>query len=211
MDRSTLNRAPATPPENREDNSHYFTPARAKVRGAVEFCNRMGIESFKEDIFRTFNVSSREGWKFLSDGFSSRGLHNDPDRKEHRGRQPLISPEKIREIERLLETEGIEARYYTWEQLGFEVGLGGSGRTVQRAMGTMDYHKCIACRRGWVNGKTAKDRMNWATVMLDKYPHPEDWHRICFSNELLFGYAAPDKLNIIRKPGMRYCQDCVQC
>lgn len=138
-------------------------------------------------------------------------MHNDPDRKEHRGRKPLISPEKIREIERLLETESIEARSYTWEQLGFEVGLGSSGRTVQRAMGTMDYHKCIACRREWVNEKTAKDRMNWATVMLDKYPHPEDWHRICFSNEVHFGYAAQDKLNIIRKPGMRYCQDCVQC
>ena len=133
---------------------------------------------FKQHIFRTFNVSSREGWKFLSDGSSSRRLHNNPDREEHQGRKPLISPEKIREMERLLETEGIEARSYTWEQLGFEVGLECSGRTVQRAMGTMDYHKCIAYRRGWVNEKTAKDPMNWATVMLDKYPHPEDWHRV---------------------------------
>ncbi len=113
MDRTTLNRAPATPPENHEDNSHYFTPARAKVRGAVEFYDRMGIEYFKEDIFRTFNVSSREGWKFLIDSSSSRRLHNDPDREEHRCRKPLISPEKIREMERLLETEGIEARSYT--------------------------------------------------------------------------------------------------
>ena len=53
---------------------------------------------------------------------------------------PLIGPEKIREMERILETEGIEARAYTWEQVGFEVGLECSGRTVQRAMGTMEYH-----------------------------------------------------------------------
>ena len=38
----------------------YFTPARAKVRDAVQFCDRMGIECFKGDVFRTFNVSHRQ-------------------------------------------------------------------------------------------------------------------------------------------------------
>ena len=52
-----MDRAPATPTENREDSSHYFTPAGAKVRGAVEFCDRMGIEYFKGD----------KRWRFLSD------------------------------------------------------------------------------------------------------------------------------------------------
>lgn len=99
------------------------------MRGAVQFCDKMGIEYFKQDIFRTFNVSSREGWRFLSDS-SSRRLHNDPDREEHRGRKPLIGPEKIRGMKRILETEGIETRSYTWEQLGFEVGLECSGRIV---------------------------------------------------------------------------------
>lgn len=69
-------------------------------------------------------------------------------------------------MERLLQTEGIEARSYTWEQLGFEVGLDCSGRGVQRAMGTMDYYKCIACRRSRVTEKTAKDRMNWPLLCL---------------------------------------------
>lgn len=59
-------------------------------------------------------------------------------------------------------------------------------------MGTMDYHECIAFRRGWMNEKTAKDRMNRATVMLDKYLHPENWHRVRFIDELQFGYGAKD-------------------
>ena len=46
--------------------------------------------------------------------------------------------------------------------------------------------------------------------MLDRYRHPTDWHRVRFSDEGHFGHGAQDKLNIIRKPGMRYCQDCVQ-
>ncbi len=61
MNRSTIKRALTTPDEDQEDNSHYFTPAREKVCGAAEFCDQMRIEHFKEDIFRTFNVSSREG------------------------------------------------------------------------------------------------------------------------------------------------------
>ena len=81
----------------------------------------------------------------------------------------MIGPEKIREMERILETEGIKARGYTWKQLGFEIGLECLRRTVQRVMGTIDYHKCIACRRRWVNEKTAKNRLNWDKVMLDKY------------------------------------------
>lgn len=50
-------------------------------------------------------------------------------------------------MEVVLETEGIEARRFAWEQLGNEVGLDCSGRTVQRAMGTMNYQKCIACQK----------------------------------------------------------------
>lgn len=113
-------------------------------------------------------------------------------------------------MERILETEGIEARSYTWEQLGFEVRLECSVRTGQRAMGTMDSHKFIACRRGWVNQKTAKDRMDWASVTLERYPQPEDWCRVRFGDEVHSSYGPQDKLDIIRKPGIRYCQDYIQ-
>ena len=117
---------------------------------------------------------------------------------------------KMYEMERILETEGIEARAYTWEQLGYEVGLECSGRTIKKAMGTIDYHKCIACRRGWVNEKTRKDRLEYATIMLQRYPNPQDWYRVRFSYEVHFGYGPQDKLHIIRKASMRYCHSCIQ-
>ena len=40
-------------------------------------------------------------------------MHNDPEQEETRGRKPIISAEKIREMECVLETEGIEARRFT--------------------------------------------------------------------------------------------------
>ena len=41
--------------------------------------------------------------------------------------------------------------------------------------------------------KTAKDRMNKVTVMLERYPHTEDWHRVRFSDEVYFGYGTQDR------------------
>lgn len=90
-------------------------------------------------------------------------------------------------MEVVLETESIETRRFTSEQLGNEVGLDCSGRTVQRAMGTMSYHKCTACRKGWVNERLAERRVQYASTMLQRYPEPKDWQRVKFSNEVYFG------------------------
>lgn len=166
---------------------HHDTPTKAKVQGAVEFCDRMGIPYHKEDVFRTFNVSHRRGWDMLHPSSSSRRFANDGEKEETRGRKSLVSPQKVREMERILEEEGMEARGLTWEQLGYEVGLDCSGRTIQRVMGTMDYHKCIACKKGWVNAKTASKRVSWSTFMLDRYPESDDWNRVRFSDEVHFG------------------------
>lgn len=114
-------------------------------------------------------------------------MHNDPEQKETRGRKSIISADKIREMEVVLETESIEARRFTSEQLGNEVGLDCSGRTVQRAMGTMSYHKCTARRKGWVNERLAERRVQYASTMLQRYPEPKDWQRVKFSNEVYFG------------------------
>ena len=124
MNRTTINPALQTPDnEDRESQEHYFTFVQAKVRGAVQFYERMGIDYVKRHVFQTFNVSTRQGHEFLHNDSSSHRLHNDPNRKETRGRPRVISAEKLREMERILQEEGIEARAMTWEQLGYEVGL----------------------------------------------------------------------------------------
>lgn len=64
-------------------------------------------------------------------------------------------------------------------------------------MGTMEYHRSIACQRGWVNEKTRKDRLEHATVMLQRYLNPQDWYRVRCSNEIHFGYGPQGKLHII--------------
>lgn len=136
MDRSTLKRPAITPPlEIRLGESHYFTPIRAKVRGAVQFCEKMWIQYSKEDVFRTFDVSSRQEWEFLRDNAPSRRRHNDPSNEETRGRKSVGSPEKPREMERILETEGLKHEHIHGSSWGVRLDLNALAVQSQRQRG----------------------------------------------------------------------------
>ena len=90
-------------------------------------------------------------------------------------------------MEKILEKDGFCARALTWEQLGYEANLDVSGKTIRRVMGTMEYHKCLACRKGWGNEKGKKRRKEHAEYWLPLYEQPEDWDPIRLRAP---GYAA---------------------
>ncbi|KAF1835735.1 hypothetical protein BDW02DRAFT_567775 [Decorospora gaudefroyi] len=74
----------------------------------------------------------------------------------------------------------------------------------------MNYHKCIACTKGWVSQRCAKERVHYSETMLSLKPNKEDWRDVRFSDELHCRVGPQRKLRIIRKPGERYCGDCIQ-
>ena len=90
-------------------------------------------------------------------------------------------------MDRILQEVGFEAREMTWVELGFEVGLEGlHSDTIRRAMGTMDYRQCIACRKGWASRKLAKQRVEFSTTQLHLRPTPKDWRIVRFLDEVHF-------------------------
>lgn len=115
-------------------------------------------------------------------------------------------------MDEFLQTQGFEGRILNWIQLAEQVGIYNvSERTIQRAMGNcMSYSKCIACQRAWISPSNAKNRLNYAIEMLRKYPTKEAWRRVRFSDEVHFSLGPQGKLRIIRRPGERYCSDCIQ-
>lgn len=64
--------------------------------------------------------------------------------------------------------------------------------------------------KGWLPDRAKERRVEWATVMLDRYPQPKDWHRVRFNDEVHFGYGPEGQLRIIRKPGTRKRPDYIQ-
>jgi hypothetical protein len=60
-------------------------------------------------------------------------------------------------MDRILQEHGIEGRQLSWEALGWEAGLEDiSSATIKRAMGSMNYYKFVACRKGWVPDRRNK-------------------------------------------------------
>ena len=205
---------PATPElEHHERNEHQPTPNRAKVQAVIEFNTAHKIKFRKTDVFSFFQVTERTGWRTISkDRPSARTRHNDPTLSETRGRNPKISKAQIKRMDDFIQNQGFEARILTWKQLAEACEIEGpSERTIQRAMGnSMHYSKCIACQKAWVSPSAARNRLHFAIEMLRKYPTPEAWRRVRFSDEVHFGLGPQGKLRVLRKPGERYCSDCIQ-
>ena len=99
---------------------------------------------------------------------------NNPKYEEQRGKAAKISPKDVRRMEQILEEDGFCARALIWEQLGYEADLDVCRATIPRHMGTIDYHKCLACRKGWANEATKKKRLEYAEYWIQPYPEPED-------------------------------------
>ena len=76
-------------------------------------------------------------------------------------------------------------------------------------MGTLKYRKCIACEKGFVSPVNAKRRLQAAKTALSFRPRPEDWRDIRWSDEAHVGLSPEGRVRIIRKPGERYCPDCI--
>ena len=193
----------------RRSGQHYPTPTKAKIQGTIDYLQAKGWDNNQSDVFKFFGVTGPAGRRIMSSS-QPRQHHNNPTTSESRGRLPIITPEQIREMEQVIENEGLYAQVLTWQQLGTEVGIDVHWRTIQQVMGSKDYRKCVACRKGWVSKKIAQKRLDFAKVMLECCPNPEDWDRVRFSDEVHFGWGPQGKLRIIRKPGQWHCADCIQ-
>jgi hypothetical protein len=191
---------------------HHDTPRKARVKGAADYMKYRNIPFMHIDLFRFNNVSKHRGWAMLKvdNELFDRRHHNNEVVPEKRGRPPILSAKDLERCDRFLQDLGWSARSMTWSQLAEELDSDCSGQTLKDHLGSMDYHKCIACSKGWVLEKLAKRRKEWAKVMHQKYPEPEHWRRVRFSDEVHWSVGPEGKCKIIRKPGERYCSDCIQ-
>ena len=193
----------------RQTGAHYDTPTRARVQGAYQYCIARAISFDSRAIFRTFNVKERSGYNMIRLGASARS----GPATETRIRKRKATNDELTEAHNILQDEGLElkGKRYTWEALAIEVGADITGQTMQRSMqAAFNYHKCIACVKGWLADPQEAKRVEWATYMLNKYSHKKNWRRVQYSDEIHFGYELEGKLRITRQSGTRYRWDCIQ-
>lgn len=188
-----------------------MTPKKARIQGACDFLDAKGIPYYKNDVFRFHNASKTAGYRALREPreYDGRTFHS--TFSETRGRKRKLSDQDLATIERFLESNGFDGRSIPWDSLPAAAGLDieVSGRTVRKRIGTLDFRRCIACSRAYMKPAAAKKRVEWARVMLERYPEPENWWHIRFSDETHFGFGPEEKVYVIRRPWERNCPDCI--
>ena len=88
------------------------TSVKARIQGAIDFLKSECITDKNEAVFRANGVSHATGYRILQSN-NPRTLKNDPTRTETRQRPNKITLERNREMEKILENEGLEGRSLT--------------------------------------------------------------------------------------------------
>lgn len=186
---------------------------KAKLRGAIEAVDKLGLTHSngrivtKHEIFKLFKVSPATGYRMLSD--QAQNASNSTNSTTRRGRPSTISADDIHRIEQLISEHGWDSRTMTWDQLAQQCHIENlKGSTLRQHMKQWNWSRCIACKRGWVNEYTAKQRVEYAKAMLQRYPNPEDWKHVRFSDESHFVHASQGRVDVVRTAGERYCANC---
>nr|POF18079.1 putative gamma-glutamyl phosphate reductase [Quercus suber] len=184
-------------------------PKKVKIQAVCEWEASNGRTGYHEDVFRWAGVSHTRGWQLLRNPTSA--ASDDIPVIESRGRPSKLTPEDVHAVEQAIEEHGWSAKSMSWQAIATDVlHKEVSGRTLQRAMGTMEYYRCIVCKKGWVSKELAKARLEFAQAQLDLRPTSDDWRPVRFSDESSRGYGSAGKSWMIRRPGERICKDCIK-
>lgn len=169
--------------------SSASTPKKAKIQGVCDFLDHKAIPYSHNDVFKWAGVSKTTGWRILKEDrrLNARTFHS--NFQETRGRKLKLSDDDVRVMERFIEENGFDSRSLRWEELPAAAGLNLDvcGETVRRRLKDINFRRCLECQKQYVSPRLAEQRVEYARTMVERYPQPEDWHQVRFSDEAHFG------------------------
>ena len=189
-----------------------MTPKKARVQGTIAYLEAHGIPHFKSRIFQFHGMSKASGWRALQQpGEEDCRTYHSVYPEDRRGRKRKITPEILSQIERFIDNNGFDGRTVSWAGIPAALGLDVEvhGETIRRAVKDVNLRMCIACEKKYISPRLCERRVEYARVMLERYPDSEDWRHIRFSDECHFGWGPEGKVWVIRRPWERHCPDCL--
>ena len=100
-----------------------------------------------------------------------------------------------------------QGRVLSFSEVCQRLNLSVTPRTLSRKLAELGYHKCKACPKPFITPFQQSTRLQFCNK-YKKWTH--DWTRVRFSDECTFYTGKHKKDQILRKPGERYCTDCIQ-
>ena len=177
--------------------SQLETPQKNKVTGAAEFCKAMGIKYTKTALARHFKVSRKQVDYALNSQDLRTGRCSEPKKDNPR----KLTERDLDHVELFLVENGREGHELTWDELAAQFEYGVTGETLRLNMAPRRVFTFIAAEKPQIDERLAKLRVEWATHMLQRYPEPEDWHHVRWTDEVYFGWGPQGKIHVIRHRG----------
>lgn len=166
-------------------------------------------------IFKEHGYSKTRGYAALKESDEStapqRCFPHRSEDTETRGESRKLDEQGVHKMIDIIESKPTaKERNIAPDLLAYEANVDVHERTIQRRLHEHQYFRCIACRKGYIDKDLREHRVAWAQHMLAKYPTPEHWKHVRFSDEVHFGLGPQGRLWIWRKRGDRYCNSCIQ-
>ena len=139
---------PRTKKARKTARKEHSTPSRSNVLFGAHIIDKFKLKLTKRALFREAGVTKSTAYNIIKTG-DPRTLRNSDERVNKRSRPKLISLDQLRQMDHILQTEDIEGRSLTYDQLGNMVTplIQANARTIKEALaGTMQYSKCLACQ-----------------------------------------------------------------
>ena len=185
--------APTTP--DRPTRSEWLTPKRAEVLALSQHLN---LPASKIKPLTGVPTPTIRRWIKI----------NQPRHvtKPRSGRPPKLNARDIRRLVRAV-TSSQDGRQASFMKLAKDLNIKASVETIRKALRKAGFRRCVACPKPLVSWENRKKRLKWAKAHL--HWTVEDWHRIIFTDESTFETGQRAKTWVTRRPGERYCPDCM--
>jgi hypothetical protein len=157
--------------EPRLPRTEYDTPHRAGAQSIWAWEEYNSLKPDIEAILYFMNINKSQGYEIIkSDSVCTLSHRSEVN---PRGRPPKLDSQKKDKIIELLDNKH-DAQYITWQQLGIEVGVEATEKTIQVAMKEKEIIDGIALQKLLVSTMTAEKRVDRAENQLEAHGSAED-------------------------------------
>ena len=201
---------PMTPPEH-IPRKEWRTPARVALRQGFKLMDQSAIRQpsrpglNRSQLLSILKIPRTTAYRICK----SQTPRRHPI-QENRGRKQNLTQRDINYLELIIQREGWTARTLTFEALAQELDKDISAGTIRRHLRSLNYRRCLACQKSWVHPRIAAQRVKLAKEMLQRFPTPDDWKQVRFSDETHLGFGPEGRAYILRKPEEVDHPSCVQ-
>lgn len=174
--------------------SQLETPKKNRIIGAAQFAASKGLKYTRKDLATEFKVTTNQVDYALKSTSQRTQKASEIKAENHK----ILSERDLDRVEAWLENADFDGHALNWDELAINFDLPITGQTLQQRFNQRNIFSFVACDKPWIPEKQAAKRVDWCKTMLQRYPNPEDWHHVRFSDEVHFGWGPEGKIRVIR-------------